>query len=84
MKQHALRALALQESSGPHAPQLEAELGLFLRQDERRLHRLQRANNLRIACVRRRVMATAAAEVAVRAKVRRGPLYLTGQQSRGV
>jgi hypothetical protein len=36
------------------------------------LHRLQRANNLRVAQLRRRVMATAAEEVAVRAKVREG------------
>lgn len=68
--QFFLRTLALQESSGPRAAQVDAELGLFLRQDERRLQRLQRANNLRIALLRRRVMRTAAEEVAVRAKVR--------------
>lgn len=68
--QFFLRALALQESSGPHALQVDAELGLFLRQDERQLERRQRANNRRIALLRRRVMGTAAAEVAVRAKVR--------------
>ena len=67
--QFFLRALALQESSGPHALQVDAELGLFLRQDERRLERRQRHNNRRIALLRRRVMGTAAAEVAVRAKV---------------